>query len=249
MSSQNLIELKVKEVDENNKKYQSYYYNENIDFGLNMYTNLFTENEIYNIEKKIEKNFGWNFTEEKKHHHYPLYKFTNNIKNTLYGLCERKALDTNEICNKCECHMNINTENNLLIPEWIQTNIIEKLIKCKIIPNGWANCATIIMYKNPKLNPHFDSPHIFELPIVTLKLFNDTFLSFDSTKKEILNGDILQKKGNVSVMSGDAAKKWDHSVKKSKNTDYFAVSIIIRRIHPKLVGDKWMLENCKTIQL
>lgn len=249
MFSQELIRLKVKNKNENEKEYKHYYYNDNIDFGLKVYTNLFSDKELYNIEEQIQKDFDFNFVEEKRHHHYPAYKFTNNIKNTHYGMCERKALNINEICTKCNCHMNINTNNNALIPTWIQQNIIERLVKYKIIPNSWANCATIIMYKNPKLNPHYDSPHIFELPIVTLKLFNDTILSFDSTKNEILNGDILQKRSNVSVMSGDAAKKWDHSVKKTKDTNYFAVSIVIRRIHPELVGDKWMLENCKTIQL
>jgi hypothetical protein len=231
----------VNKNDEHNNKYKECISNTNLPIGIKMYTKLFSEDQLDNIENIINNYYGWNFKQEKKHHHFPEYKFIDGIKNISYGMCAREPVTG--ICKLCNCHMNINTINNLPIPNWIQNIIIKKLVNNGIIPNGWANCATIIMYKDPTLKAHFDSPHVFDLPIVTLRLFSKTILSIDSSKKYIDNGNLLQKRGYVTLLSGDAATKWDHAINKYEND--FAVSIVIRRIHPELVGENWMKENCK----
>jgi hypothetical protein len=206
----------------------------NIDFGFKIYKNIFDSKKMNIIENLFNNNFDWNFHEDKKHHYFPKYTFKNNIKNIHSGLCKREIL--HDICNVCNCHMMIDTNFNNNIPKWIQENIIKELVDNNIIPNQWANCITIIMYKDTKLNPHFDSPHIFELPIISLKLFNDTIISFDEKY------DIIQNKGDISVMNGLSATQYNHSIKKINNNK--SVSIIIRRIHPQLLNHKWITNNC-----
>jgi hypothetical protein len=68
----------------------------------------------------------------------------------------------------------------------------------------------------------------------------------DSTKKYIDNGNLLQKRGYITVLAGESATIYDHAIKKYKNDN--VVSIVIRRIYPKLVGEKWMRENCKNFK-
>ena len=200
--------------------------------GLKIHKNLFTEKELENIETIINYNYNWEFEGKKKHHHYPEYVFKNNIKNIISGDCQRK-IKTKDICDKCNCHMTINLKNNLPIPLWINNLIITKLIDNNIIKNNWCNCITIIMYKETVLNPHFDSPHIFELPIITLRLFNNSIISFDS-KNEFGIDDIIQQRGDLTIMDGECITKYDHSIKKLN--DNKTVSLVIRKIHPELIN-------------
>lgn len=222
-------------IDKYNNHYKLYFYNNYLDSGLKIYTDLFTENELENIEKFINDTYDYNFTTDKYTFHYPKYTFTNNTYNVKYGLCERKPIDY--LCNKCFCNMNIITKNNKFIPEYIQQFIIKKLVKKNIIPNEWVNNVTIILYNNPKLVSHFDSAHNFELPIINLRLFNDTYLTINE------DTNILHKRGEVSILNGDFATKFTHSINKYINPK--TVSIVIRKIHPELLTEDWIYNNCK----
>lgn len=199
--------------------------------GLKILKNIFTNEELNEMEININNEYSWNFENNKKHYHYPKYVFENNVKNVVSGDCERKIKE-NKICEKCNCHMMLNLKNNNKKPEWINNLIIKKLINLKIIKNDWCNCITIIMYKEAELKPHFDSPHIFELPIITLRLLNDSIMSFDSLNNYNID-EIIQERGDISIMDGECAKEYDHSIKKVNNEK--TISIVIRRIHPELI--------------
>lgn len=222
-------------IDKYNNKYKEYIYNNNLNSGLKIYTEVFTKEELLSIENFINDTYDWNFTNDKYTYHYPKYSFTNNTYNIKYGLCERKPI--NYLCDKCYCNMNIITKNNKFIPDYIQKFIIKKLVEKNIIPNEWVNNITVILYNNPKLISHFDSAHNFELPIINLRLFNDTYLTINDTIK------ILHKRGELSVLNGDFATLYTHGIEKYINSK--TVSIVIRRIHPQLLSNDWIYNNCK----
>ena len=170
------------------------------------------------------------------------------------GDCTAEPLPPGVVCKRCKGAQTIVTEQCNNIPAWIYQPdgacLARHLVELGILENGWATSAILNVYnkKGGKLLAHFDSPHLFERLIVALSLFSGKILSFGvkgfGMKPQEIHYDVDMPRGAITIMYGYAANKVNHGVKPVTEK---AASLLLRRMHPSLLGEDWCAQN--TVQV
>ena len=95
-----------------------------------------------------------------------------------------------------------------------------------------------------KLLGHFDSPHLFERPIVALELFSEKKLDFGvkgpGMQPQKHHHRVPMPRGSLTIMEGYAANVLNHGVRPVKEK---AASLLLRRMHPSLLSREWLDKN------
>ena len=113
-----------------------------------------------------------------------------------------------------------------------------------------VNSAILNVYnkKGGKLLHHFDSPHLFERPIIALSLFSGKSLSFGvkglGMQPQEHHYEVDMPRGAITIMEGYAANKVNHGVKPVAEK---VASLLLRRMHPSLLDKDWCEQN--TVQV
>ena len=182
-------------------------------------------------------------------------KYTYGEKQTpKRGDCDAEPLPPGLACKRCKGEQKLVTEQCNNIPAWIYQPdgacLARHLVELGILENGWATSAILNVYnkKGGKLLAHFDSPHLFERLIVALSLFSGKILSFGvkgfGMKPQEIHYDVDMPRGAITIMYGYAANKVNHGVKPVTEK---AASLLLRRMHPSLLGEDWCAQN--TVQV
>ena len=129
-------------------------------------------------------------------------------------------------------------------PAWLVEKLETPLVKSKIIPEGFVNSHACNVYHDGSdgLGPHFDDRERFAQPIISLRLFSDCRLCFDSKGWIGLDSGffIPMARGDVTVMEPNQYAVTDvkHCVRATDMTGKSAV-LLLRHIHKNLLKDAW----------
>ena len=162
------------------------------------------------------------------------------------GDCEVAPLPPGQKCPRCKGAQTLVTEQCNDIPDWVRELVAPILVTTGVLKSGWANSAVVNLYskRGGKLLAHFDSPHLFERPIIAISLFSTKGLHFGvkgfGMTPQDYHYEIGMPRGAVTVMSGFAADKINHGVPPVKGK---AATLLLRRMHPSLLGPKWVENN------
>ena len=127
--------------------------------------------------------------------------------------------------------------NEACLPDFLG-KISEAIIARCGLESFAPNMAVCNLYKSGVgISVHKDSDEHFERPIVSLRLFSDSVLSFGSkgqgcVSHPVKSYEIPLRVGDVTIMGGFAANNVKHCIKAKHHTTDSA-SIMLRRIKPK----------------
>lgn len=177
---------------------------------------------------------------------FPKYSYGDSMT-PKSGMCKEIACT---YCRVCKGKQEIITEDCDDIPKWIHKYVVRPLVKKKIIADEWINEVVLNVYHTPSagLAAHFDSPHLFSRPILSLRLFEKAELIFGSSH---LSGgkDSFRVKipvGTLTIMEGDAANLINHAV--SRGRKKMSASILMRHVLDEwFEGTTWLERNCKKV--
>ena len=170
------------------------------------------------------------------------------------GDCDEQPLPPGRVCSKCKGAQSLHTERCNNIPEWIyradQPCLASILVEVGILENGWATSAILNVYhkRGGKLLAHFDSPHLFERPIIALSLFSAKSLSFGvkglGMRPQEHHYKVDMPRGAVTIMEGYAANRLNHGVQPVREK---VASLLLRRMHPTLLDEEWLARNTMVV--
>ena len=170
------------------------------------------------------------------------------------GDCDEQPLPPGRVCSKCKGAQSLHTERCNNIPEWIyradQPCLASILVEVGILENGWATSAILNVYhkRGGKLLAHFDSPHLFERPIIALSLFSAKSLSFGvkglGMQQQEHHYKVDMPRGAVTIMEGYAANRLNHGVQPVREK---VASLLLRRMHPTLLDEEWLARNTMVV--
>eukprot|EP00941_MAST-03F_sp_MAST-3F-sp1_P001295 g1295.t1 len=127
-------------------------------------------------------------------------------------------------------------------PRWMVEKIQQRLEELKIIPISFTNAIAMNMYHDGSegIGSHFDDEQRFARPIVSLRLFSDTRLSFGTHLFSMCNGSfsIDMPRGAVMILeaNGFAVDGIKHAIKPSDLSGKSGV-IILRHVHTKCLQE------------
>ena len=138
--------------------------------------------------------------------------------------------------------------------KWLLEKLEKPLIKSSIIEEDFVNSYACNVYHDGSdgLGPHFDDLDRFAQPIVSLRLFSDCRLCFDSKGWIGLDSSffIPMQVGDVTIMEKGLYAVTDvkHSVRAADMTGKSAV-LLLRHIHSKLLQAAWdiRVDECSRI--
>ena len=170
------------------------------------------------------------------------------------GDCDEQPLPPDQRCPKCKGKQSLHTEECNNIPDWFyhasKPCVASVLVNVGILENGWATSAILNVYHKSggKLGQHYDSPHLFVRPIIGISLFGEKPLTFGvkglGMRKQDFHYAVNMPRGAVTVMYGFAANKINHAV---LPVPHKAATLLLRRMHPTLLGEKWCAKNTVTV--
>ena len=236
------------------------------EFGVRQYVGIFTEDELRSFEEHVGQMIAHDERwlentldvsppgatgDRKARTKYFFPKYTYGAGHTpKRGDCEAVPLPPGEACPRCGGKQTLVTEQCNDIPAWIfQPDgpcLASILVKLGILENGWANSAILNVYnkRGGKLLVHFDSPHLFERPIIAIGLFSSKRLSFGvaglGMQPQEHHCEVEEPRGSVTIMEGYAANLINHCVKPVREK---VVSLLLRCMHPELLADGWKASN------
>ena len=166
------------------------------------------------------------------------------------GDCDEQPLPPGQVCPKCKGAQSLHTEECNNIPGWIyharEPCLASTLVDVGVLKNAWATSAILNVYhkRGGKLGQHFDSPHLFARPIIAIGLFAAKPLTFGvegrGMKKQEHHYTVNMPRGAVTIMEGFAANQINHAV---LPVPHKAASLLLRRMHPSLLGEEWCAQN------
>jgi len=223
-------------------KHKSYRFENGTSFGLNQYEYVFTGEELKRIQKSILKMIQPSSLSELRPNTVDVNEMGTRLKLFLnyrysYGK-ELKGTDS-ELFDDVD-----KIENFPIIGE-----IIDRLELLGIVSQGFLNQCVVNVYKEKRasLGVHTDDPELFERPILSLRLFSDSVLSFGCTGLQMTPTEkfipVVLTKGCVTSMEGIAANNFNHCIRPKDITE-FSVSLIFRRV--KVEKLKRKLNDIKT---
>ena len=164
-----------------------------------------------------------------------------------HGMCPVTPLAAGETCPSCKYKHEVLPEVHpfdqmpaafAAAAAWLQEHFAP--------PGTVHNTALVNMYARSGigLKSHYDSPHLFKPPIISVRLFNDAALWFTlgGSGQAGYSDDvpplakIEQKRYDVTIMSGFAARGPMHQVQVSKDAMPVA-SFLSRTMHPELLDE------------
>lgn len=240
------------------------------EFGVRQLVGVFTEDELSSFEKQVDEMVAhderWQANtldisppgatgDKKKRTKLFFPQYTYGPKQTpKRGDCAEVPLPPGQVCRQCRGAQTLITEQCNDIPDWIyhaeRPCLASILVELGILENGWANSAILNMYhkRGGKLLGHFDSPHLFARPIIAVSRFSAKSLSFgvggQGMQPQERHYTVDMPQGAVTIMYGFAANQINHAVKPVREK---VASLLLRRMHPSLLGDKWVAKN--TVQV
>ena len=122
-------------------------------------------------------------------------------------------------------------------PSWMREKIVKPLEQDKIVEKDFINSIAMNVYQDGTegLAQHLDDATRFKQPILTLRLFSDSRLSFGSQYYGFCNSGFFMPlpRGCIAVMEegGYAANGIKHCVRPCDMTGK-SCAIILRQIHP-----------------
>ena len=166
------------------------------------------------------------------------------------GDCDAAPLPPGETRRRCHGAQSLVTERCNPIPDWIfQPDglcLASILVALGVLENGWANSAILNVYnkRGGKLLGHFDSPRLFQRPIIAIGLFSAKRLSFGvagfGMQPQEHHYGVDMPRGSVTIMEGYAANRINHAVRPVREK---VASLLIRRMHPGLLDEEWKARN------
>ena len=124
----------------------------------------------------------------------------------------QRPLPPGKVCKHCRGAQSLVTEECNSIPDWIyqpdRPCLASILVELGVLEDGWANSAILNVYNKHggKLLAHFDSPHLFERPIIGISLFSAKSLSFGleglGVQPEGHRYALRMSRGAVTIMDG-----------------------------------------------
>jgi len=195
---------------------------------------------------------------------FPMYGYGANTELPRNGWCDAAPLaDPMKPCERCKGRQVVTAKGCNDMPPWLRqtarevlTTPVERGLDCinQVVINGYLK-------RGAKLNGHFDSPHLFRRPIVSLRLLSACELSFgvfpcpSGVSKEDQNGRsdkprlfaIPQPRGTLTRMEDFAARAVRHAILPTME-DGPTASIIFRQVHDELLTQSeedraWLRRN------
>ena len=109
---------------------------------------------------------------------------------------------------------------------------------------GQLSDLNVYNKRGGKLLGHFDSPHLFQRPIIAIELFSAKRLSFglkgQGMQPQEHHYGVDMPRGSVTIMEGYAANRINHAVRPVREK---VASLLIRRMHPGLLDEEWKARN------
>ena len=162
----------------------------------------------------------------------------------------QRPLPPGKVCKHCRGAQSLVTEECNSIPDWIyqpdRPCLASILVELGVLEDGWANSAILNVYNKHggKLLAHFDSPHLFERPIIGISLFSAKSLSFGlkglGMQPQEHHYTVHMPRGVVTIMEGCAANQINHGVLPVAEK---AATLLLCRMHPSLLSEEWVASN------
>eukprot|EP00884_Botryococcus_braunii_P000965 jgi/Botrbrau1/1086/Bobra.0076s0050.1 len=133
-------------------------------------------------------------------------------------------------------------------PSWMPELVEAPLVEGGVLQRGFVNMWALNVYQDGSegIQMHFDDPQRFCRPIVSLRLFSDSRLSFGTKGYGYSNGEFYvdMPRGCVLVMEqgGFAAAGEKHGVRPSDMTGKSA-GLIMRQMNPKVLAQAHQLQE------
>ena len=125
------------------------------------------------------------------------------------------------------------------VPPFVQHRVVRPLVAAGVLPENFVNSCAVNIYHDGSegIASHFDDSSRFNRPIVTLRLFSDSRLSFGGRLLGCCNPEFIvpMPRGCVTVLEPGtyAADGIKHAIKPVDMTGQSA-AIILRQIHPEV---------------
>ena len=126
------------------------------------------------------------------------------------------------------------------VPRWMPKLVEDPLVKKRVVGEGFVNSFACNIYHDGTegLGQHFDDELRFKHPVVSLRLFSDSRLSFGCKLFACCNGEFFvdMPRGSITVLEdkGYAVNQVKHCIKTCDMTGRSGV-ILMRQIQPQLV--------------
>ena len=206
--------------------------------GVTTYTCLYDESELQKIEKRVE------VLEEKiSSGGLPTTSFHHSISNnvirrtkTFFGA---RYLWTRAQTRRVDSDI----ANGIRIdvppyPKWVKNLVEQPLLEANVLPDNFVNTVAINIYRDGSegIQSHYDDSSRFARPVVSLRVFSDSRLSFGTQFFGYVNGSfyVPMPRGCVTIMEplGYGANGIKHSVRPADMTGK-SVAIILRQVHER----------------
>eukprot|EP01084_Bolivina_argentea_P248752 416165_1 len=217
------------------------------------YTNVFTETELQNIETLLETIQTQSEQNQNKYKHTSQHEYRGTKKKVLvrtkhfFGVrylwgdqLKQEGKDK-----KIGQGLRVDVDE---IPQPLTESIVKKLVKYEIIADNWVQGIAFNMYKDGTegLGPHFDDKIRFERPIVTLRLFSDARIAFDTDLYGCSNGafSIPLPRGCVLKLekNGFASDGIKHTIRPDDMFEKSA-AVILRRFRESALKEAQLLHK------
>ena len=136
------------------------------------------------------------------------------------------------------------------VPPFVQQGVVRPLVAAGVLPENFVNSCAVNIYHDGSegIASHFDDSSRFNRPIVTLRLFSDSRLSFGGRLLGCCNSEFVvpMPRGCVTVLEPGtyAADGIKHAIKPIDMTGQSA-AVILRQIRPevRLAAEKLRLDD------
>ena len=128
------------------------------------------------------------------------------------------------------------------VPKWVREDVEDPLVRCRVVPENFINSSAVNIYHDGSegIQSHYDDDSRFARPIVSLRLFSDSRLSFGTQFFGYVNGSFFvpMPRGCITVMEerGYAANGIKHSVRPTDMTAK-SVAVILRHVHDECMEE------------
>ncbi len=138
------------------------------------------------------------------------------------------------------------------VPKWVGGLVEQPMVEAEVLPRDFVNSAAVNIYHDGSegIQSHYDDASRFAQPIVSLRIFSDSRLSFGTRYFGYVNGSFFvpMPRGCVTVMeeNGYGANGIKHSVRPTDMT-HKSAAIILRHVHDKSMatGREILLQECQ----
>ncbi|UPR01697.1 RNA demethylase [Chloropicon primus] len=204
--------------------------------GVTTYTGLFSEEELENVEKRvldIEASLEGRLLPESC---YDRSQNQSSVRRTKLFFGARYLWTKEQIAGFESSRAGGIRLNVPRVPKWVRDCVEEPLVQSDILPKDFINSSAINIYHDGSegIQSHYDDDSRFARPIVSLRTFSDSRLSFGTKFFGYVNGSFFvpMPRGCITVMEekGYAANGIKHSVRAVDMTGK-SVAIILRHVH------------------